>query len=112
MCIAAAGDPESFSRVDLGLPDEQLLRSFPLFPVSHSQRLVLVLIGTACSTLSRNTPGRCWLAQRAARGRLVGLDLQTVWRCRWLSCRSPKHRAAAPPALVAGLLQRKNRCAC
>ncbi|KAL4437367.1 hypothetical protein ABPG75_004506 [Micractinium tetrahymenae] len=29
---AAAGDPESFSRVDLHLPDAQLKRQFPLFP--------------------------------------------------------------------------------
>ncbi|KAL4429824.1 hypothetical protein ABPG77_010941 [Micractinium sp. CCAP 211/92] len=28
----AAGDPESFSRVDLNLPEEELKRRFPLFP--------------------------------------------------------------------------------
>lgn len=30
---AAAGDPEGFSRVDLCLPDAELRRRFPKFPV-------------------------------------------------------------------------------
>jgi hypothetical protein len=33
---AAAGDPESFSRLDLSLPDSELRRRFPLFPVRGS----------------------------------------------------------------------------
>lgn len=33
LAAAAAGDPESFSRLDLGLSDAELKRRFPLFPV-------------------------------------------------------------------------------
>jgi hypothetical protein len=33
LAVAAAGDPESFSRVDLSLPDSELRRRFPRFPV-------------------------------------------------------------------------------